>query len=201
MYNFLIVTGRFLILRKIKYQEADLIIHALSEQGGKSSFMARSALKSKKRFGGGALEPAQLVHLTYKVAKSSEQMHTLQEAQVLQDFKNIRRSYEHLELALVAVDCVQKVSQEGEQHSEGLFNLLGHCLKAIEKNQNVLNLKLHFYLKFLWQQGVLTPEDWMKIYLKTPLASSDDLQVSPLDLARIPWLENIVQNYLKTASV
>ena len=61
---------RFIILKKMKYGESDLIIHALSSAGTKKSFIARAALKSKKRFGGGVLEPSHFVKLTYKPGKS-----------------------------------------------------------------------------------------------------------------------------------
>ena len=58
--------NRFIILKKMKYGESDLILHAISMQGEKLSFIARGALKSKKRFGGGVLEPTHFVSFTYK---------------------------------------------------------------------------------------------------------------------------------------
>ncbi len=48
---------RLIILRTIKYSEADLIVHGLNTEGARINFMAKSALKSRKRFGGGVLEP------------------------------------------------------------------------------------------------------------------------------------------------
>jgi DNA repair protein RecO (recombination protein O) len=137
---------RFIILRKIKYSEADLIVHALSPQGEKLAFIARGALKSKKRFGGGILEPSHFVSFTYKVANEEGQLNVLQEATLINDFPGLRKDYEHLELALHVLECVGKVSQEGDKNSEFLFNLLGHTLKAIEVSEDVLILKMHFYL-------------------------------------------------------
>lgn len=187
----------------MKYSEADLILHALSPKGEKLSFLARGALKSKKRFGGGVLEPSHFVQFTYKQASGEGKMNTLNEATLLNDFKNIRQDYDHLELALHVLECVARVSQEGDKSSEALFNLLGNSLKAIETCQSVLTLKMHFYLKFLLQQGVLTPEPWMGPLLKANITDSNSLVADKLLQKEIqmhlPLLESVVRHYLRTA--
>lgn len=190
---------RFIILRKIKYSEADLIIHALSPQGEKLSFIARGALKSKKRFGGGVLEPSHFVSLTYKTAEEGK-LNVLQEAVLINDFPAIRKDYDHLELALHILDCVSKVSQEGDKSSEFLFNLLGNTLKAIETVQDPLILKMHFYLKLLLQQGVVNAEPWMAPFLKTNIKDTNQLtaqrQVVDDELNNV---EAMVRHYLEHA--
>lgn len=186
----------------MKYGEADLILHALSSQGAKFSFLARAALKSKKRFGGGVLEPSHFVSLTYKEATEIGQLHILEEASLINDFKGIRQSYDQLELALHVLECVARVSQEGDFSSEHLFNLAGHMLKAIEKSDKLTTLKLHFYLKLLLQQGVIQPEPWMGIFLKTPLAESHKLEnVDQLVLENLQTYESMVGHYVRNASV
>lgn len=193
---------RFIILRKIKYGEADLILHALSPRGEKMAFMARGALRSKKRFGGGILEPSHFVSFTYKAAAEQGQLNVLQEAVLVHDFVGIRQDYDKLELALHVLDCVSKVSQEGDQNSEFLFNLLGNTLKAIESTQDVLVLKMHFYLKFLLQQGVVQAEPWMAPFLKTNLQESNQLlnqrQLVDEELQNV---EMIVRHYLQHAMI
>ena len=141
---------RFIILKKIKYGEADLIIHAIGANGAKTSFLAKSALKSKKRFGGGILEPLHFVNLTYKEKSDSSQMKTLNEASLIEDFKEIRSDYDKLDLALFILNCVSRVSLEGDQNSEFLFNLTGHSLRAITTATHLPELKLHFCIKFLY---------------------------------------------------
>lgn len=194
--------NRFIILRKIKYSEADLILHALSPHGEKMSFIARGALRSKKRFGGGILEPTHYVSLTYKQAAQEGQLNVLQEASLINDFAGIRKDYDRLDLALHALDCVSKVSQEGDKTSEFLFNLLGHTLKAIETAQNPLVLKMHFYLKFLLQQGVVNAEPWMAPFLKTNLADTNQLlsyrQIVDEELQNVAIM---VKHYLEHATV
>lgn len=196
------VQGRFIILRKMKYSEADLILHAINPLGAKVSFIARAALKSKKRFGGGILEPSHFVQFTYKEASESGGLNVLQEATLINEFKNLRRSYDHLEFALHVLECVAKVSQEGDVSSEFLFNLLGHTLKAIEICDDLLNLKMQFYLKFLLQQGVIQPEAWMSPFLKVPLSEVNSLasyrHIVDEELFNI---EQMVKHYIENAVI
>lgn len=193
---------RFIILRAMKYSEADLILHAISPVGEKLSFLARGALKSKKRFGGGILEPSHFVQFTYK-ATGEGKINTLNEATLLNDFKKIRQDYDHLELALHVLECISRVSQEGDKNSEALFNLLGNTLKAIETTQDVILLKMHFYLKFLMQQGVLTPEAWMAPLLRTNIMESNvligDKALKKEIILHLSMIESATQIYLKTA--
>ena len=194
-------TGRFLILRKIRYGEADLILQALSPHGEKMSFMARGALKSKKRFGGGILEPSHFVQLNYHKAAEGK-MHTLKEASLVNDFAGLRTKYDNLEFALRMLEVVSRVSLEGDSTSEYLFNLLGHGLKAAETAEDIVPLKAQFYLKFLLQQGVLTPEAWMAPFLKLTLA--EHLQLRDQRQAAVDHLhdlETVVDQYIRTASV
>lgn len=194
---------RFIILKKIKYGEADLIIQALGADGSRSSFMAKSALKSKKRFGGGILEPLHYVNFTYSEAQGSARLNTLKEATLIDDFRDLRASYEKLELAFFILNCVSQVSLEGDKNSDFLFNLTGHTLRALAKSQSLNMLKLHFCLKFLYQQGVITLEPWMSIFLKINMTESGLLVEDNNNLVLVErHLDSIVyqvQHYIKTA--
>jgi len=190
----------FFILKRIKYLEADLIIHALSATGEKFSFLARGALKSKKRFGGGVLEPTHQALFTYQRSNRDGGLHLLKEAQILHDFSGIRRTYETLEFALQVLECIEKVSQEGDPNSEILYNLLGHTMKAIEVTENLDVLKVQFYLKFMMQQGVLTLEPWMGPFLKTQIQNHAELSLrEDLFKGKITSLEARVKEYIRTA--
>lgn len=196
-----IVTNKFILLRKIKYGEADLILHAIGPTGAKHSFLARGALKSKKRFGGGILEPTHFVQLTYKEAREEGQLKVLQEAQLLQGFDGIRQNYDHLELALHVLECVGKVCQEGDENSEFLFNLTGHTLRALSTAIYLQRLKMQFYLKLLFQQGVISPDPWMSPFLRATLAQNNELGPA-LDqdvVEYLPSIETLIYQYLKSA--
>lgn len=197
--------GNFIILKKMKYGEADLIIHALSSAGTKKSFIARSALKSKKRFGGGILEPTHYVLFTYKKGKSEDQLNVLNEAVLIADFKEIRTDFDKIEFALFMLNCAYHVSQEGDFDSHFLFNLIGHSLRKLGKTDNLQRFKLHFCLKFLFQQGVISVEDWMAPFLKINMADSDQLdQMSGINEVVEQFsdsMESQVLHYIKNASV
>lgn len=192
--------GQFFILKNIKYSESDLIIQALSNSGAKVSFYARGALKSKKRFAGGILEPTHLVELHYQPPKQEGGLRIINEAQLIEGFDHLRESYDFLELALFAVDSVSRVSFEGEPNSHVVFQLLGHLFKAINPGADLQVLKTQFIVKFLFQQGVLTPEPWMAPFLKTSIHESAQLAEHKVDhLEAMKSLEKVAFNYFRTA--
>lgn len=194
---------RFIILKKMKYGEADLIIHALGSNGSKYAFMARSALKSKKRFGGGVLEPLHYVNLSYKENSDPNKIKTLSEAHLIEDFQSIRDNYDRLELALFVLNCVSHVSLEGDVNSDFLFNLTGHTLRAISQSDRLRLLRLHFCLKLLYQQGVISMENWMAPFLKVNMSDTKTLTAFP-DWEKVvddylDSIESMVLQYIKTA--
>jgi DNA repair protein RecO (recombination protein O) len=193
--------GRFIILRKTRYSEADLILQALSQQGGKLSFIARGALKSKKRFGGGILEPLNYVEFVYGQGKD-QNLNILKEAQIIEDFEKIKVDYDRIEFALKTLEIVGKVCQEGDDQSKDLFNLLGHSLRALNSTNDLAVLQLQFYLKFLAQQGVLNIEPWMTPFLKTQMQATDLLHEHSAEaLSQLNQIRLIVGSYIQNAGV
>lgn len=188
--------ARMIIVRKTRYGESDLIIQGLDSSGGKISCMARAALKSKKRFGGGVLEPLHFVEIQYR-EKPQGQLNVLEEASVIEDFKEIRKDYDKLEVAFFFLGVVSKISQEGDNLSEGVFNLLGHALRTLELVRDPQPLRLVFSLKLLFSQGVLEVEDWMRPILKQPLLKWDE--TLPVDRKYEAWVSQVLERYLSTA--
>ncbi len=167
-----LIKEKCIILKKIKYGESDLIINALNKDGAKIGLIAKGALKSKKRFVGGVLDPTHYVLLAYRPKKysmSEGQLYFLEEAQIINDFTGIRSHYDKLQLALYLVDIVYKVSLEAAVDSQECFNLLGNALKALSTAENIGVLKTQFEIKFLFQQGVLPQDLFVEPLLKNPL--------------------------------
>lgn len=158
---------RVILLSKTKYGEADLILKFISATGEVYSAIAKSALKSKKRFGGGVLEPTHFISvaLTQKGGVESERLRVLDEAQVIDDFSGLKKDYDRLVLALQFVKAVATVAREGDSHTD-IFNLLGHALKATETSRDLQFLKMQFNLKFLHLQGVLPLESRYSPFLR-----------------------------------
>jgi DNA repair protein RecO (recombination protein O) len=194
---------KFIILKKMKYGEADLIIHALSQAGAKKSFIARAALKSKKRFGGGILEPTHFVLLSYKKGKNEEALNILNEATLIDDFNDIRSDFDKLEFALFMLNCAHHVSQEGDFDSHFLFNLVGHSLRKLGSTERLQRFKMHFCLKFMFQQGVISAEGWMSPFLKINMSDSERLDQLP-EISEVldtyyDSIESQVLHYIKNA--
>jgi DNA repair protein RecO (recombination protein O) len=163
---------KILILRTIKYAEADLIVHALTAYGARVNFLARGARKSKRRFPGGLLEPTHYVEVVYRPSPraDADPLHTLQEARLLRDFPGLRTDYARLETALNLLKLTSRLGQQGTVDSPELFNLLGNALGVCETSMDLDKLRLHFQLKILAGQGVLPHEDLFLPFLNASLA-------------------------------
>ena len=195
---------RFIVLRKIKFSEADLVIHGISQRGEKMAFMARSALKSKRRFGGGVLELINFVEFDYSISKTNQGLHVLNEASLIRDFATLKKDYDKIEFALEVLETISKVIQEGDEESQKLFQIVGHLFSHLDQQDQTefvwKNLKMQFYLKFLMQQGVLAQEPWMAAFLKTKF---EDYRQIPRNERFDGWLQAVhyqLKIYLETAS-
>ena len=178
------VKEKVFILKKVKYGDADLILSCLTPKGAKISLYARSAMKSKKRFGGGVLEPTHYIHALYddKTSRSHSEnpLHTLKEASLIEGFNGLRTDYNRIEVALYFVSLISNVVREGEIDSAELFNLLGNTLKAAEKSEHLDWLKTQFEVKLLANQGVLAiEEEEERDLLRTSIADHGKLTLHP----------------------
>jgi DNA repair protein RecO (recombination protein O) len=191
-----------IVLKKTKYKEADLILQVLLSQGTKVSFLARGAMKSKKRFGGGILEPTHYIQMTVSLSSSPDRMGVIEEAVLLSGFDWLRLDYDKLETALWMLDSVNKISVEGETENADLFNILGNSFKGLQHGSQMLSSRIQFGLKMLHSQGVLEVEDWMKDYLTVSLAEQNRLPPPDTQThSRLNWIEAQLSQYAKLGSV
>ncbi len=175
---------RVIILRTIKHGESDLIVHGLNSSGARLNLIAKGALRSRKRFGGGTLEPANYIFANYQQNRknnSEEALQILTEAQLIDGFNGLRKNYERLELAFYFLQVMAKVSQEGVIDAKENFDLLGNALKAAETSDDPDFLKTHFELKILLQQGILPEEIPNKDWLKWPISRYGEYKINKQD--------------------
>ena len=158
---------QLIVLKTLPFSESDLIVRGLSQKGNQLSLIARGALKSRKRFAGGLLEPSSFIEIEYRPSKRS--LHRLQQAWFLKDFRDLRKDYDRLELALYFLQVAGEISQEGTWDSEELFHLLGNALKEAERSPCLGTLKLFFQIKILFLQGVLPKKSFPARYFKQSL--------------------------------
>jgi DNA repair protein RecO (recombination protein O) len=169
--------GNFIILKTMAFKEADLVVHALGRGGGKHHFLARSALKSKKRFGGGVLEPMNFVHLSYDDKKQKTDFVPLSEGRLLDGFEGIRKSYDRLQIGLSLVKDTFQLAVGGSEESGDLYNLLGNALKKLETTSELNILQTQFRIKLLFYGGFLQNEEGeFNTFLKEPIQNCESLK-------------------------
>lgn len=190
---------RAIVLRTLRFGEADLVVHALTEKGQRLNFIARSALKSKKRFSGGVLEPSHCIRMSYKgrAGGDDEKLLQLNEATLDQSFPGLRKDYQRLELALYFLRLISSIVKEGDIEQPGLFNMLGHGLKALETSEDLFQLRLHFEAKILAQQGVLPPDQDFSRMVGVSLTQSSEIVVPEDEKRRLRnRLDQILNAYV-----
>lgn len=198
------VKTKVFILRKTRYGDNDLILNCLTPEGGRLSLFARSALKSKKRFGGGVLEPTHYIHVMYEdksSGKNSSRLHTLKEASLIEDFPGVRTDYSRIEAALYFVKLVSDIVKEGEVDSAEIFNLLGNTLTATETSRHLDWLRTHFEVKILSQQGVLEHAIEEESLLALPIAEHENANLEDIDWLKLRGrVKRVLQDYLNIAA-
>ena len=171
--------SKALVLKNTKYKEADLLVSVLTSKGESLRLRAPSALKSKKRFYPGTLEPTHYIAFTYQ-NPTAPHWPLLLEAKVLEDFALLRQNFERLQTALHFVHLVERVSATGAMQGVEMFNLLGHALRIAQSSSQLKVLKLQFELKFLYLQGVLPATAEAEVFLQAPLMEHEKLEPQTL---------------------
>lgn len=174
-----------IVLKTTRYGDADLIVSVLTVEGHRLQLFARSALKSKKRFGGGVLEPTHYIQVSYEDRRSKlggeSELHSLREASIIQGFEKLRTDYTRLELALSLISSVYEIVRQGDASSPELFNLLGNALRAVETSTELTRLRVHFDIRLLASQGVLEIEGEAAKLAALSIGSHDVESISGID--------------------
>lgn len=189
-------SNKMIVLKKIKLSESDLIVHGLTVTGARLHLVARGALRSKKRFGGGVLEPSHFIEIEYTPPSESSQMGVLLEAKILDSFEGLRKDYDRLDTALRLLEVVEKSSPGGE--IPGSFDLLGNALKSLDLGHRQDRVELQFLVKLLWIHGLLEKQDWMLEFLRLPIRTEADEKLrASTDGTRMNWARHQVKQFLE----
>ena len=149
-------TIRGIILKRILYKETDFILKVLSEDSTLVTFYVRGAAKSKKRFGGGVLEPSHFAEFTHQAPRSDDDTWLyLNEAKVIDGFSHLRLDYQKLESAFRLLTLAGKVGRPGISDGGELFDLLKKCLQSLKDDHTDIHLNLFFCARLLKIQGNL----------------------------------------------
>lgn len=139
------VSTRAVVLRSIKYGEADRILHVFSESHGCIGLFVKSAAK-KSRTLGGAIEPLSLSQIEFRPTEQRDLL-PLRGAESLRCFDGVRTDLEKLAQASFWLDLLLHVSAPGVADPE-LFRLTELCLGALDESEAAWRVDLTTFFEF-----------------------------------------------------
>jgi len=144
------------VLRSIRFGEADRIVHLYSPEHGRLNAIAKGARKPKSRFGG-RLEP--FFRLRLVLHRGRGDLATVTSAQTLEGYPDLRASGPALTAAARSCDAMLRLFDTGDPN-DAAYNLLCNYLSLIDSEPQRATdrgLALAFRLKLALAAG-FSPE-------------------------------------------
>jgi len=141
-----------IVLRSIRYGEADRILHVFTPEHGRLSAIAKGVRKAKSRFGG-RLEPFFRLHLVFYEGRSD--LLTVTSAETVAGHRHLREHGAALDVAARAADAVDRMFDPGDPHP-GVYHLLANELALLDSDpaaHATTHNALAFRLKLLLAAG------------------------------------------------
>ena len=140
-----------IVLRSIRYGEADRILHLYTPDRGRLSAIAKGVRRAKSRFGG-RLEPFFRLRLVLYEGRS--ELLTVTSAETVAGHPRLREHAGALDAAARACDAVGRVFGDGDPH-RGVYHLLANQLALLEAapERATRGGSLAFRLKLLLAAG------------------------------------------------
>jgi DNA repair protein RecO (recombination protein O) len=140
------------VLRSLRYGEADRILHLYTPDRGRVSAIAKGARRTRSRFGG-RLEPFFRLRLVLHEGRS--ELLTVTSAETLAAHPRLREDARALDAAARACDAVGRLFADGEPHPP-VYNLLCRelALLDLDPQRATLSNQLAFRLKLLVAAGL-----------------------------------------------
>jgi DNA repair protein RecO (recombination protein O) len=117
-----------IVLRSIRYGEADRILHLYTPGRGRISAIAKGVRKTRSRFGG-RLEPYFRLNLILHEGRSD--LMTVTAAETIAGYPRLREDGGALDGAARACEAVARVFDDGDPHA-GVFHLLANQLALLD---------------------------------------------------------------------
>jgi DNA repair protein RecO (recombination protein O) len=147
-----------IVLRSIRYGEADRILHLYTPEHGRVSAIAKGARRTRSRFGA-RLEPFfHLRVLLYQSRPARSDLLTVTSAETLDAHGPLRERAASLDAAARACDAVARLFESGDP-SPAVFHLLANELRLLDADERHAGAasQLAFRLKLLVAGG-FTPQ-------------------------------------------
>src|SRR5436305_9512335 len=139
------------VLRSIRYGEADRVLHLYSRERGRIGAMAKGVRRVKSRFGG-RLEPLFRVDLLLHEGRG--ELYTVTAAETIDAHASLRERRDAIERATQACDAVLRLL-DSEEPNPAAYNLLCHELQLLDRRPEAATRSqaLAFRLKLLLAAG------------------------------------------------
>ena len=140
------------ILRSLRYGEADRILHLYTPQRGKVGAIAKGVRRARSRFGG-RMEPFFRLNLVLHEGRS--ELLTVTAAETVDGYPRLREHGGALDTAARACDAVSRLFDTSEPHP-GVYNLLCNELALLDSQPDRAGHanQLAFRLKLLLAAGL-----------------------------------------------
>ncbi len=148
-------TENALILREVRFKEADRILTALTADSGKMTLAAHGALSKRSRIAAGTQQ------LTYAELTLFEKngRFSVREAVTKEAFSGLRREIENLALGAYFAECLEQYAGE-DQPEPDLMQLGLNCLYALsEELGSREKIKAAFELRLMSIEGYAPAEE------------------------------------------
>lgn len=151
------VTTEAVVLRSLRFAEADRILHLYTADRGRAGAIAKGARKTRSRFGG-RLEP--LSHVELVLHQGRGELATVTGATLIRPHAAIREDSHRLAVGLIGAEAVLRLFPEQERN-ERVFLAVTRFLDAADalegngRRPELDPLGLAFQLKLLWLAGYL----------------------------------------------
>jgi DNA repair protein RecO (recombination protein O) len=124
------VKAEAVVLRSMRYGEADRILHLYTPDRGRVSAIAKGVRRARSRFGG-RLEP--FFHLRVELHEGRGELLTVTGAQTVDGHPRLRGDAWALDAAARACDAVGRLFETSEPHP-GVFHLLCRKLSLLDEH-------------------------------------------------------------------
>jgi DNA repair protein RecO (recombination protein O) len=141
------------VLRSIRYAEADRILHIYTADRGRIGAIAKGVRRPKSRFGG-RLEPLFRVDLVLHEGRG--ELYTVNSASTVSPHPRLRDSREPLQRATQACEAVLKLF-DAQEPNQPAYNLLSNELQLLDQQPEMASRAhaLAFRLKLLLAAGFM----------------------------------------------
>ncbi len=146
-------TSKAIVLRSIRYSEADLIAKCYTESDGLKSYMLKGVLKTKKgKIKAAMFQPFSQLEIIAR-HKNKGTLEYIKEAKITAINPGIRENVQKASMAILLAEVIQNAIQEEEQNT-ALFHFLEEQISWLEGSAKFANFHLLFLVKLSLYLGI-----------------------------------------------